>query len=476
MFSSLLISNLSQVESFSLAIRPSTVSFLDGKRNIGCRTMLTASSSYENMCNTSAAKNNNKNGLFSSLPSQFQEQESIQVIDTKQNNTITAYDKKLLKPPPPPTSNPNDDIYRRIRKYLPLWVQNSVLRDSGLVRFIMNNIQVLLQTVPKLLQKHPHLLPKFLHASSFTKSISYGPHPLQTLDILVSPSKKSDNCDSKDTNLVVLVHGGGWGSGRPWMYRLAALPFLKENTNVAVIGYRTYPDGNATDQVQDLEMALSTLLSHSYKHVTVMGHSSGAHIALLMIFKRLQQQKQQLEKRERKFPKLLGGFKWNTNKKHNISLHGSIEEDLRNGIGINTFIGLAGPYWIPSYFDYEIGRGIDAISPMSPSCGLTSDNFVKISPTTLWKELTTSNANNIFFKKATIPNMIFIHGVDDDTVPYTSTIQIVNELTAASKAFGENGFHCKGLLLQHVGHPDTILHFILGGPTQDIVLRWLTQA
>ena len=79
------------------------------------------------------------------------------------------------------------------------------------------------------------------------------------------------------------------------MYRLAATPFLEANMAVAIVGYRTYPDGNVQNQVDDLELA-STFIATRYPHlskrpdfvdknewigVSLVGHSSGTHIAML---------------------------------------------------------------------------------------------------------------------------------------------------------------------------------------------------
>ena len=44
------------------------------------------------------------------------------------------------------------------------------------------------------------------------------------------------------------------------MYRLVGQPFLEEaNMAVAILGYRTYPDGNVQDQVDDLDAAISSV-------------------------------------------------------------------------------------------------------------------------------------------------------------------------------------------------------------------------
>ena len=61
--------------------------------------------------------------------------------------------------------------------------------------------------------------------------------------------------------MVPQKHGGAWGSGEPWLYRLTALPFLENNQAVAIVGYRTYPDGTMQDQVNDINLAIQTLSS-----------------------------------------------------------------------------------------------------------------------------------------------------------------------------------------------------------------------
>lgn len=444
-------------------------------------SMLGSSSSAENVVVQLTEETDTKEMVTSSLLPQSQ-QETIQVVNTNQHNTMTNFDCVRVQPPPLATSNPNDDFFREIRQSWPLWVQNTLFRDSGLIRFIMDNVLTKLVGIPTLLQKHPHLLLKFLHKSSFTKCISYGSHPLQTIDLISLRSKERDKTEKTEMDLVVLVHGGAWGSGRPWMYRLAALPFLNQNTDVAVIGYRTYPDGNAMDQVEDLEMAVSKLSTKAYKHVSVMGHSTGAHISILMILKRLQQQKKELVKKSLKSPiqessemNKLNSKSFNPKRNNDDLYDQSMEQNIIHGIGIDAFIALSGPYCIQSHYEYEQGRGLDAISPLTPACGHTYDNFAKVSPATLWKQLTSSNSDdNHLIQKLTIPKMAFVHGLEDDTVPYTSTTKLVNELTNSSKTYSQIPF-CQGFLLQNVGHADTILHFILGGPTEYIVLRWLTE-
>ena len=135
--------------------------------------------------------------------------------------------------------------------------------------------------------------------------------------------------------MIFFVHGGAWGSGQPWFYRLIAIPFLELGFAVAIIGYRVYPlcgvppsnsnnnnnssssnrdRGGILTQVDDLELAFCKLVKEypewccnipnqnnnkeEYHHLPhlgtiVMGHSSGAHISLLWLVERAKQQLQQ---------------------------------------------------------------------------------------------------------------------------------------------------------------------------------------
>lgn len=91
-----------------------------------------------------------------------------------------------------------------------------------------------------------------------------------------------------------MKHGGAWGSGQAWQYRLVAQPFLDQGMAVAVVGYRTFPDGDMNDQVKDLEMAAQELTQQypdlctkqTELGVCLLGHSSGAHIAMSMLSNR----------------------------------------------------------------------------------------------------------------------------------------------------------------------------------------------
>ena len=72
----------------------------------------------------------------------------------------------------------------------------------------------------------------------------------------LSLSSPDDDGRTPVRGAVFFVHGGAWGSGMPWMYRLVAPTFLRLDLAVIVVGYRTYPDASTiNEQVRDVVTA-----------------------------------------------------------------------------------------------------------------------------------------------------------------------------------------------------------------------------
>jgi hypothetical protein len=82
--------------------------------------------------------------------------------------------------------------------------------------------------------------------------IRYGEHDMQYVDLFwpnFSRDEGGHKCDHRSSGIqennirgcIFFVHGGAWGSGQPWMYRLIAPFFLRHGFVVAIVGYRTYP-------------------------------------------------------------------------------------------------------------------------------------------------------------------------------------------------------------------------------------------
>jgi acetyl esterase/lipase len=300
--------------------------------------------------------------------------------------------------------------------------------------------------VPSILREHPAALSEFLTlsgASGWIKllpsrlvgtenasvsvdysSRSYGKHPSQVVDVM-HPVSTGEMVPKAANKLVAFVHGGAWGSGFPAMYRLVAKPFLNDGMSVAILGYRTYPTTDVTGQANDLEQALESL-RRDFPHlndVTLIGHSSGAHISML-------------------------GF-----------LSGLLTHADR-------FVGLSGVYDIPSHYNFERSRGVDRISPLTPACGGSLDTWRRNSPTLVIGDSTNQQLNQL-------PPILICHGGLDTTVSYSSSVDLVDALHSAGDTMLRHS--CSLRILPHVGHSETATHLMFGGETQDIIVDWMLE-
>mmetsp|Transcript_4979 Transcript_4979/g.11372 ORF Transcript_4979/g.11372 Transcript_4979/m.11372 type:complete len:206 (-) Transcript_4979:70-687(-) len=187
-----------------------------------------------------------------------------------------------------------------------------------------------------------------------------------------------------------------------------------------------------------------------------MGHSSGAHVALLILVDWIGEQM----------------------KNDNISPATSINSYNKNN---NTgkasypwtpdyFVGLSGPYDIGYHFDFEAGRGVEQISPMKPICGHSRDSFDRASPVkrllSLFREQQRTATTTI---QQLTPPILLAHGVEDSTVPFTATVNAGRMLRSCGLK------KCDEMYLDETSHEDVIMHFMLGGLAKDLVLGWLLQ-
>lgn len=240
------------------------------------------------------------------------------------------------------------------------------------------------------------------------------------------------------------------------MYRLVALPFLELGMTVAIVGYRTYPDADVTGQVKDLCQALSRLLEKfpclfsspqdgetcDFLGTVLIGHSSGAHLSLLMMVEFIQRQLS------------------------NSSSHGTLPS-----VFFDSVIGLSGPYNISQHFDFEAHRGVEELSPMKPACGHTREEFKYHSPTFRLVQLCNTAESSLLQPyneyKHFMPSILLVHGMRDSTVPFTST----SDAAALIKSCGTQ--RCDEIYIGAAGHQDTVLHLMLGGSTKTAVVKWI---
>jgi acetyl esterase/lipase len=383
-------------------------------------------------------------------------------------------------PPPDPTKNPANDVWRTVRRTVPRWFQQRVLRDGGWLRWLIDTSSVLL-AAPTIVRQYPDALRQFVRLSFGTLAprilplmsvifqrenggqdaelsnvslqvMSYGSDRRQVIHLLQkrgpdqgkNPHRVATSTDTSvpsspsPRSMIVFVHGGAWGSGFPALYRLAAVPFLQSTTvnctNVAMVGYRTYPTvASVDDQVDDVARALDLLVSQQLpSSVVLVGHSSGAHLIALGLQK--------------------GRFTSSTS--------------LSSG-----FVGICGVYDIVAHYRHEAARGVERLSPMAPICGGTVAAWRRNSPTHLAKTTATKavpNESEGSVQPNTWPPTLLLHGVCDSTVPYTSSVHFFDTIASTNPC---NRLH----LLPETEHAETVLQLMLGGPTRAVILDWIAS-
>ena len=382
-----------------------------------------------------------------------------------------------------------DQLTRFLGTILPLDTQHS-FRDNGYFRTVADTAVKL--TCPSLGIRHWTECKEFIELSRIQsqtnngkdiedknnskrrrrrrwkrRKISYGDHSMQYIDLFLPTSDVVSNTTKADNRIpirgtIFFVHGGAWGAGHPWMYRLVAPTFLKLNFAVCIVGYRTYPDAKdiIKDQTKDVQLAWKTcgsvlnelvvpLSGKEWVGNVVMGHSSGAHVGLLMLVEWVDDQM-----------------------KTNQSVNSKASSKQQYPWIPNYFIGLSGPYDISYHFDYEGGRGVEQISPLKPICGHTRENFNKASPVKRLLALLPKQIDDSTRSGSTIqqlmPPILLLHGIEDTVVPFTATSDAGRQLRSC-------GLQCDENYLSETGHQDVIMHFMLGGEAKDLTLDWLLK-
>mmetsp|Transcript_63359 Transcript_63359/g.187226 ORF Transcript_63359/g.187226 Transcript_63359/m.187226 type:complete len:497 (-) Transcript_63359:389-1879(-) len=408
-----------------------------------------------------------------------------QIIDAAHLETVPGSGKgggfvglsRLPHPHLPAGPEIADRMTRALGATLPLPWQHS-FRDSGGFRSLADFLVT--ASVPALALGNIQTSRNFLELTERRTEVRYGRHEMQKID-LFEPSVEDAGTGTGTTGsprlrgLVFFIHGGAWGSGKAWMYRLVALPFLKVGMAVAIVGYRTYPDADVPGQVEDVRRAAKELkikrpdlwiraseggCSRDRDELIgtcLMGHSSGAHIALLYLVDLVTRNIECSRISETKGSADAMGPKSN---RPDPSVP-----------AFDAYIGLSGPYDISHHFDYEAGRGVEELSPMKPSCGHTRDLFQANSPAIRLQRLLPDFKECDDDKSPSlgclIPRMLLVHGIEDATVPFTAT----SEAARILKSCGVRS--CDEMYFAKTGHEDVVMHFMLGGRAADEVLRWL---
>ena len=112
--------------------------------------------------------------------------------------------------------------------------------------------------------------------------ISYGTHERHKLDI--------HHLKENQTSPVILfIHGGGWMSSDKSQTRFAGPTWLDLGYTVVSINHRLSPEISHPAHVEDCALALKWVIDHIQEYggdpqnISIIGHSSGAHLAALLL-------------------------------------------------------------------------------------------------------------------------------------------------------------------------------------------------
>ena len=119
------------------------------------------------------------------------------------------------------------------------------------------------------------------------QAISYADGPGHSLDVY-TPRAPS----SAPRPVIVFFYGGGWQDGQRDEYLFAGEGLTARGFVVVIPDYRKYPEVRYPGFVQDGARAIEWTVSHvaeyggDPRHITLMGHSAGAHIAAMLAYNR----------------------------------------------------------------------------------------------------------------------------------------------------------------------------------------------
>jgi acetyl esterase/lipase len=108
--------------------------------------------------------------------------------------------------------------------------------------------------------------------------IAYGSDPRQTLDLYLPDKPRADG------KAVIFFYGGSWDSGSKGDYLFIAQALCAAGYTVIIPDYRIYPEVRFPAFVQDGAQAVRWTSDRvGSGKLFVMGHSAGAHIALMLM-------------------------------------------------------------------------------------------------------------------------------------------------------------------------------------------------
>ena len=239
---------------------------------------------------------------------------------------------------------------------------------------------------------------------------AYGPHPRQALTVFAPP-------DAAGAPVVVFFYGGRWSEGRRQDYAWVGAELADRGIVAVVPDYRLYPTVRFPAFVHDAAAAVAWTRTHISRHggdpgrIHVMGHSAGAHIAMLLAL-------------DRRYLAPAGG-----------------------SVGLAGAIGLAGPY---DFLPLEAPDLRDMFGP--------PERYPQSQP--------------VAFARGDAPPLLLIHGLADDTVWPSNTRSLARAVRSAGGRVTtrcHDGVGHAGLLAALSDPLDWL------APVRDAVVRFVTR-
>ena len=204
-----------------------------------------------------------------------------------------------------------------------------------------------------------------------TADLAYGPESRQQLDVYVPDAPAAE-----PRTVIVFIHGGSWETGSKGAYRFVGSSLAEQGFIAVLPSYRLSPAVRFPVFVEDAAQAVAWTLRNIDRYggnphrVFVMGHSAGAHIALLLTLDR-----------------------------HYLAATGVSADDLRG------VIGLSGPYDFK--IDSDLLRSVFGAAP-DPR-----------------------QAQPVRFVRGDAPPLLLIHGTADKICWDEHSIRLTERIRAA---------------------------------------------
>ncbi|OUM67345.1 hypothetical protein PIROE2DRAFT_5205 [Piromyces sp. E2] len=204
--------------------------------------------------------------------------------------------------------------------------------------------------------------------------------------------------------VVIFIYGGTWKKGSKVKYNKIG-SYLEENDYVAVLpNYGLFPFAVFEDMVYDVYTAITWTFENIQKYggdpkkVTLVGHSAGAHLCALTLFKSYYQ----------------------------MENNGEILKPLPE---FKKVILLAGPYDIDDYYKLKIfvdDEGNNSLLEQMVKLLLRTKD---VSPHDIIKNKPDNSVTDSF----NVKKFIFYHTEEDEKVPFCSTEKLIKQMKRVSK-------------------------------------------